>query len=150
MVFLETVLAIINKKNISKNKMLTDLNLSKSSFIDWHNRGTIPGGETLIKIADYLDCSVDYLLGRTDNLNSKSITTNVSGSITGNNNNNNIVSSNLGSVVIHNDGQESPLSDEATKLIEIYNTLDVKKRHRLLDLAFTLEDEMKENETSKN
>lgn len=142
MIFLETVLSIINKKNISKNKMLTDLNLSKSSFIDWHNRGTIPGGETLIKIADYLDCSVDYLLGRTDNPNNQSITTNFSGSINGNNNNNNIVSSNLGSVVVHN-GQESPLSDEASKLIEIYNALDVKKRHRLLDLAFTLEDEMK-------
>lgn len=28
--------------------------------------GSVPNGEALSKIADYLDCSVDYLLGRTD------------------------------------------------------------------------------------
>ena len=43
--------------------MLTDLSLSKNSFVDWTNRGTVPNGETLIKIARYLDVSVDYLLG---------------------------------------------------------------------------------------
>ena len=29
-----------------------------------------PSVEALEKIADYLDCSIDYLLGRTDNSNS--------------------------------------------------------------------------------
>lgn len=30
------------------------------------NHGSVPKSDTLAKIADYLDCSVDYLLGRTD------------------------------------------------------------------------------------
>lgn len=30
-------------------------------------RGDVKNVETFYKIADYLDCSVDYLLGRTDN-----------------------------------------------------------------------------------
>lgn len=30
-------------------------------------RGDVKSVETFSKIADYLDCSVDYLLGRTDN-----------------------------------------------------------------------------------
>ena len=32
----------------------------------WKTEGTLPNGETLIKIADYLDVSIDYLVGRTD------------------------------------------------------------------------------------
>lgn len=62
--FLDTVLSLLNKKGVSKNKMLTDLDLGKNSFVNWENRGTIPGGETLNKIADYFDVSTDYLLGK--------------------------------------------------------------------------------------
>ena len=29
--------------------------------------GSMVKGDSLARIADYLDCSVDYLLGRTDN-----------------------------------------------------------------------------------
>ena len=45
--FLETVLSLLSKKGVSKNKMLTDLELGKNSFVNWENRGTIPGGNTL-------------------------------------------------------------------------------------------------------
>ncbi len=61
--FLNRIYSLLQEKGISKNKMLTDLSLSKNSFVDWTNRGTVPNGETLIKIARYLDVSVDYLLG---------------------------------------------------------------------------------------
>lgn len=64
--FLDRVLNLIEINKITKNKLLIDLKLSKNSFVDWSNRGTIPNGETLIKIADYFNVSTDYLLGRTD------------------------------------------------------------------------------------
>lgn len=64
--FVENVLELINKFGITKNKMLTDLNLSKNSFVDWTKRGTIPNGDTLAKIAEYFNVSTDYLLGKTD------------------------------------------------------------------------------------
>ena len=63
--FLETVLSLLSKKGVSKNKMLTDLELGKNSFVNWENRGTIPGGNTLNKIAEYFEVSTDYLLGNT-------------------------------------------------------------------------------------
>jgi transcriptional regulator, XRE family len=69
--FLERTLELIEKKNISKNKLLTDLKLSKNSFVDWQNRGTIPSAETIEKIADYFGVTTDYLLGRTDDINQK-------------------------------------------------------------------------------
>ena len=54
-------------KNTKPNPVAKDIGISSGVVTKWKNGTTIPNGETLIKIADYLDCSVDYLLGRTDN-----------------------------------------------------------------------------------
>lgn len=43
------------------------LNIGAGSITNWKN-GTIPNGETLSKIADYFNVSIDYLLGRDDSL----------------------------------------------------------------------------------
>ena len=54
------------KKGTKPNPVAKDIGISSGVVTKWKNGTTIPNGETLIKIADYLDCSVDYLLGRTD------------------------------------------------------------------------------------
>lgn len=43
------------------------LNITSAAVTKWKKSGAIPGGENLLKIAEALDCSIDYLLGRTDN-----------------------------------------------------------------------------------
>lgn len=53
-------------KKISINSLLENCNLTKSFIYDLEKRNTSPSCEKVSKIADYLDCSVDYLLGRTD------------------------------------------------------------------------------------
>lgn len=53
-------------KNISISKMLEDCALTKSLIYDLEKRNSTPSAEVFEKIADYLDVSVDYLLGRTD------------------------------------------------------------------------------------
>lgn len=53
------------KKTISK--MLLDCDISKSFIYDMEKRNKSPSCDKVVRIADYLDCSVDYLLGRTDN-----------------------------------------------------------------------------------
>lgn len=53
------------KKNCKPNTVAKNIGLSTAIATKWKN-GTLPNGEALIKIADYLDCSVDYLLGRSD------------------------------------------------------------------------------------
>ncbi len=65
--FLDRVLLLVKQKQISKNKLLTELGLGKNSFVDWAENGNIPSGATLEKIADYFNVSIDYLIGRTDN-----------------------------------------------------------------------------------
>lgn len=62
------VIELLRKsKGIKQNKMLEDCNLSKNTLANM--KTFFPSLETLIKIADYLDCSIDYLLGRTNQIN---------------------------------------------------------------------------------
>lgn len=56
-----------NNKNIILKTMLAECGLSKNTLSSMLSGGSTPKSENLAKIADYLDCSVDYLLGRTDN-----------------------------------------------------------------------------------
>ena len=48
-------------------KLLEDIGLNKNSIATM--KQYMPRSDSLAKIADYLDCSVDYLLGRVDNPN---------------------------------------------------------------------------------
>lgn len=54
-------------KGILIGKLLSDCDLSKNTLASMQSGGYLPRAETIARIADYLDCSVDYLLGRTDN-----------------------------------------------------------------------------------
>lgn len=53
------------KQDTKPNPVAKDLGISSGVLTKWKSGG-IPNGETLTKIADYLNVSVDYLLGRTD------------------------------------------------------------------------------------
>lgn len=52
------------EKNISTTVMLENLGLNKNTLSSMSGRGSWVKSDTLAKIADYLEVSVDYLLGR--------------------------------------------------------------------------------------
>lgn len=54
-------------RNITQLKMAMDLNMSQNTISRYENGEREPGLEELVRIADYLDVSIDYLLGRTEN-----------------------------------------------------------------------------------
>ena len=54
-------------RKVAVGKMLADCELSVNTLSSMQAGGYYPRLEAISKIADYLDCSVDYLLGRTDN-----------------------------------------------------------------------------------
>ena len=64
--FWDRLIDMCTKRNCKPNTIAKSIGLSTATATKWKN-GSIPNGEALTKIADYLDCSVDYLLGRTDN-----------------------------------------------------------------------------------
>ena len=53
-------------KNISQLKLALDLNTNQNTISRYETGEREPGIMELIKIADYFDISVDYLLERTD------------------------------------------------------------------------------------
>ncbi len=59
--FYERLQSLCKERGTSVSGMLKDLGLSTGSTGNW-KKGLLPKGEILIKIADYLDTSVDYIL----------------------------------------------------------------------------------------
>ena len=54
------------EKGVLLKTMLEELGLG-SNTMSHMRHGKMPAADTLARIADFLGCSVDYLLGRTEN-----------------------------------------------------------------------------------
>ena len=54
-------------KKISQLKLAMDLNMNQNTISRYETGEREPGINELIKIADYFNVSIDYLLERTDN-----------------------------------------------------------------------------------
>lgn len=74
--FFDKLETMCNLHNIKITPLLKKLNISTGGISRWKS-GVLPSGDTLIKIANYFDCSIDYLLDRTNDysLNSDKKTT---------------------------------------------------------------------------
>lgn len=64
----QRILKILEDRNITAYRLAKDTGISDSLFSKWKEKPSskVTSG-ILVLIADYLNCSVDYLLGRTDN-----------------------------------------------------------------------------------
>ena len=93
--------------------------------------GKDTGTQTIVKIANYLECSADYLLGMTDNPNEAgiSVTDNKQTSLTGNN-----------SISINTNRNNSTSdSSDDKQLFDMIKSLDLVDRSKII----TQIDEMK-------
>lgn len=61
--FWEIFYKLCTDKNTKPLSVVKELKIATGIITKWKN-GSIPNGETLIKLADFFDCSVDHLLGR--------------------------------------------------------------------------------------
>lgn len=91
-----------------------------------------PSVEALIKIAEYFNVSIDFLLKGANSV--PIVENNISGSLS----NSPFIQANHGGVVISNDENKS-LSPEAQELLRIYETLKGRDRLKLLNFAVELE-----------
>lgn len=62
--FWERYSYLCNKVGMSPNKVAADANLFSTGMITKYKNGASPSGDILMKVADYFNVSVDYLLGR--------------------------------------------------------------------------------------
>lgn len=64
--FKDTVKKLCKRNNITVKKLLEEININRNFFYDMQKRDVKPSIESIEKIADYLNVSIDYLVGRTD------------------------------------------------------------------------------------
>lgn len=53
---------LCEKKSMSPNAVCAELGFSKATATHW-KKGSKPNGEALIKLAEYFDTTIDYLMG---------------------------------------------------------------------------------------
>ena len=63
---LDNLRKLREEKNITQVKLSTDLEVSQELISRYELGSSFPQPQMLIKLADYFNCSVDYLLGITD------------------------------------------------------------------------------------
>ena len=107
-------------KNKSVAKVLEECGLNKNTLVSMNTRGSWVQANSLGMIADNLDCSVDYLLCRTENPDSHNMKA-------------------------ENRMIDSPLDCQLASIIKIYEQLDEVGKAKLLVAA----DELKNQKSLK-
>ncbi len=128
------------KQKISMSKLLDDCNIRKSLIYDLEKRDYTPSSAVIEQIADYLDCSVDYLLGRTDqpNITQKYNNNNIS-------NSNNIAFGENSTVSIKANSEESK-NEIIEEISNIVSNLNLRDRSELLTMIYKFMDKHKNKE----
>jgi len=62
--FSERFRFLLNKFEVSKYKLNKELGLPDTSLYNWQNGKREPSIESIMKLAEYFNCSVDYIVGR--------------------------------------------------------------------------------------
>ena len=68
--FTDVFVQLLQEKRITAYRIAKETGISQGLMNEYKSGKKSPNIQNLVKIADYLDCSIDYLLGRTDNPNS--------------------------------------------------------------------------------
>ena len=95
------------EKNFTQSKLAEMRHISQQTYSDYEKGRTNPDIVTLISIADILDTTVDYLLGREDD---------------------------FGNVVIQGE-TNAPLPPDEQELLKIYQSLSPAHRSQILEYA---------------
>ena len=128
---------LAKEKGIQMSELQEKCGLSKNTIVQSGKSQEGMKAKNLYAISEILDCSVDYLLGRTDNPN-------LTGGayINGDNNNNGQQSIN-GNVTVNSSDDSSDTSDDK-QLLDMIKELDIVDRSKIIIQI----DEMKNKKTS--
>ena len=63
---MENLRKIREDRNVNQLKVAVDNDISQESISKYETGSSFPSKDILIKLANYFNCSVDYLLGRTE------------------------------------------------------------------------------------
>ena len=96
-----------NEKGLNQKKIAAYLNITQQTYSDYETGRTNPDINTLILISNILETSIDYLLGREDD---------------------------LGNITIKTE-KPAPLPPDTQELVNIYQALSPAHRSQILEYA---------------
>ena len=59
---------LVEQKNISKQQLADEIGVSRQAVSQYCDGSTIPNADKLLRLAEYFNVSLDYLVGRTENV----------------------------------------------------------------------------------
>lgn len=69
MTFYERLQSLMDSHNLTQKQLADCCNMRQANISEWKKNGNFPSGEIAIRIADYFNISIDYLLtGKEENL----------------------------------------------------------------------------------
>lgn len=71
LVFMDRVEMVLKQKKLTQKELAEELGLRRPSLSDWKKNGSVPAGDVCLKIANYLNVSVEWLICGTENELSK-------------------------------------------------------------------------------
>lgn len=90
------------ERHLTQNDIAKEIKTSQTNIGRWEKELNEPAASFLIRLADFFQCSIDYLLGREDD---------------------------LGNITIHTE-KPAPLPQDEQNLLDVYRKLDtVNKMH---------------------
>lgn len=133
----ERIQGIIRSKKLIQKSVLKNCGISENTLNQMTDNKGI-SSFYLAKISDELDCSVDYLLGRTDNPQSHKCLAVTTGDVSGNYNN--VIGNSSGINITNLSGQ----SENATALLKKFSQLDIYGQAEVLVFVNNLLEKTKE------
>ena len=65
-IFANRLKQLRESKQMSSYAVAKNLGITKQSAHGWETTKTVPSADKLVELADLLECSLDYLVGRSD------------------------------------------------------------------------------------
>ena len=130
----QRIFDLLEQNNRTQKEFADSIKISQQTVNTWKMRGSSPPVELISSIADFFSVTVEWLLTGEEKASANAY--NVS-SVSGGAVFQDV--GNSGTLTIN--GSPKELSGEILELIRIYESLDVKSRHKLMDVAFKLEEE---------
>lgn len=95
------------ERHLTQNDIAKEIKTSQTNIGRWEKELNEPAASFLIRLADFFQCSIDYLLGREDD---------------------------LGNITIHTE-KPAPLPPDTQELVNIYQALSPAHRSQILEYA---------------
>lgn len=128
---IDNLFKIMAEKRVSQKELAVAINASTGNVSDWKKGRSFPSAQKLDEAATFLECSVDYLLGRTDEPNGYNNISNIDTTINGTQTNGNYNN-------IHIQTESKKAYSEMIEHLESLSSSE--KRHAVADLMDILEE----------